>query len=164
MMGTSSSFGTRGESETGSISIFAMDTPPKGYLVCNGAAISRSTYSKLFAMIGTFHGTGDGSTTFNLPDLRDRFLSGSSGSRTVGSFQAQSTQEHKHATAFGADPGTFYMRLSGFTSEVIAVQRAFLGTSGNEVSAVRVYDTGTTKALTGETRPNNVALLFCIKY
>ena len=51
---------------------------PEGYLPCNGAAVSRATYAALFEVIGTLYGAGDGSTTFNLPDLTDRFLEGSS--------------------------------------------------------------------------------------
>ena len=51
---------------------------PDGYLPCNGAAVSRVTYAALFAVIGTLYGEGDGSTTFNLPDVTDRFLEGSS--------------------------------------------------------------------------------------
>lgn len=46
---------------------------PNGWLPCDGAAISRTTYSALFNVIGTQYGSGDGSTTFNLPDVRDRF-------------------------------------------------------------------------------------------
>lgn len=49
---------------------------PSGFLVCNGEAISRTTYSDLFAVIGTIYGSGDGSTTFNLPDFRAKFLRG----------------------------------------------------------------------------------------
>ena len=49
---------------------------PAGYLFCNGAAISRTTYSVLFNIIGVSHGSGDGSSTFNIPDLRDRFVVG----------------------------------------------------------------------------------------
>jgi microcystin-dependent protein len=56
---------------------FAGGTLPAGYLWCDGSAVSRTTYSALFAAIGTAHGTGDGSTTFNVPDLRGRFLRGS---------------------------------------------------------------------------------------
>lgn len=56
---------------------------PKGYLPCNGAAVSRATYAALFEVIGTLYGEGDGSTTFNLPDLTDRFLEGSS---TAGNY------------------------------------------------------------------------------
>ncbi len=53
---------------------------PAGYLLCDGSAISRSTYAALFSVIGTTHGVGDGSSTFNLPDLRDRFVVGATNS------------------------------------------------------------------------------------
>jgi len=67
----------------GSYIQFAGNQAPAGFLVCNGGAISRTTYSALFAVIGTTYGSGDGSTTFNLPNLTDRFLQGSSTSGTV---------------------------------------------------------------------------------
>ena len=58
---------------------------PSGYLECNGAAVSRSTYSALFAIIGTTYGAGDGSSTFNVPDLQDNVPVGKSGTKAVGS-------------------------------------------------------------------------------
>ena len=67
----------------GVILTFGGSTVPEGFLLCNGAAISRTTYAKLFAAIGTLYGAGDGSTTFNLPDMRDKFAEGS-GTHTVG--------------------------------------------------------------------------------
>ena len=67
----------------GSYIQFAGSQAPTGFLVCNGGAISRTAYSKLFAVIGTKYGKGDGSTTFNLPNLIDRFLQGSTTSGTV---------------------------------------------------------------------------------
>lgn len=67
----------------GSYIQFAGSQAPDGFLVCNGGEISRTTYSKLFAVIGTTYGSGDGSTTFNLPNLTDRFLQGSTTSGTV---------------------------------------------------------------------------------
>jgi len=57
---------------TGAILAFGGTAAPTGYLLCNGAVVSRSTYSTLFAAIGTNYGAGDGSTTFRLPDLRGR--------------------------------------------------------------------------------------------
>lgn len=57
----------------GLVSPFAGSSAPDGWLICNGAAVSRSTYSALYDVVGTTYGAGDGSTTFNLPDLRDRF-------------------------------------------------------------------------------------------
>ena len=68
---------------TGSYIQFAGSQAPAGFLVCNGGEISRTTYSALFAVIGTTYGGGDGSTTFNLPNLTDRFLQGSTTSGTV---------------------------------------------------------------------------------
>ena len=67
----------------GSIIPFAGSNIPAGYLLCNGAAVSRTTYANLFGVISTLYGAGDGSTTFNLPDLRDRFLEGA-GTNAVG--------------------------------------------------------------------------------
>jgi microcystin-dependent protein len=58
---------------------------PSGYLECNGAAVSRSTYSALFAIVGTTYGAGNGSTTFNVPDFQDNVPVGKSGTKAVGS-------------------------------------------------------------------------------
>lgn len=101
---------------SGLVFAFAGTTAPSGWLVCNGQAVSRTVYANLFAVIGTSHGDGDGSTTFNLPDYRGRFLRGVDGgaandpdraSRTamntggntgdnVGSVQGHAFQTHTH--------------------------------------------------------------------
>ena len=98
---------------------FAGTAAPYGYLLCQGQAISRTEYASLFAMIGTSHGQGNGSTTFNLPDYRGRFLRGVDGtagndpdkaSRTamntggntgnaVGSVQADANAAHFHESS-----------------------------------------------------------------
>ena len=69
---------------TGSLVAFAGTTIPKGFLLCNGATVSRTTYAKLFEVIGTKWGSGDGSTTFNLPDFNDRFIEGTTDTTKVG--------------------------------------------------------------------------------
>lgn len=56
----------------GVITAYAGSTPPEGWLICDGAAISRTTYSELFDRIGTIYGAGDGNSTFNLPNFTDR--------------------------------------------------------------------------------------------
>jgi len=61
---------------SGSLMPYAGASAPTGYLLCDGAAISRSTYSALFALVGTTYGSGDGSSTFNIPDLRGRVIAG----------------------------------------------------------------------------------------
>ena len=56
----------------GSIMAWGSDTPPTNWLICNGSAVSRTTYASLFAAVGVTYGVGDGATTFNLPDLRGK--------------------------------------------------------------------------------------------
>lgn len=65
----------------GTVTYFPFNTAPNGFLVCNGIAISREIYSDLFYVIGTTYGSGDGSTTFNLPNLLNKFIEGN---ETVG--------------------------------------------------------------------------------
>jgi len=71
--------------EVGTILPWSNSTLPSGYLHCDGSAVSRSTYSALFAIISTDYGAGDGSSTFNLPDLQDKVPLGHSGSKAVAS-------------------------------------------------------------------------------
>lgn len=68
---------------TGTVHVFAgTSAPSTAWLICDGSAVSRSTYSSLFALIGTTHGAGDGSTTFNLPNLKGKTVFGLDGSQT----------------------------------------------------------------------------------
>ena len=67
----------------GSVIAWAANSTPNGYLLCNGATVSRTTYAALFSAIGTTYGTGDGSTTFALPNLTDKFIMGSGTAGTV---------------------------------------------------------------------------------
>jgi len=88
----------------GSITLFAgpSSNVPTGWLVCDGSAVNRVTYNKLFANIGTTWGAGDGSTTFNLPDLRDRYPVGQGANNvgvTGGSATSSSSGDHAHTQA-----------------------------------------------------------------
>lgn len=103
-------------SPVGEITAFGGSSAPTGWLLCNGSAVSRATYSSLFSVIGTNYGQGNGTTTFNIPDLRGRFLRGvdggsgvdpDAGSRTamatggntgnnVGSIQDDAFESHSH--------------------------------------------------------------------
>lgn len=67
----------------GSVTAFAGNTTPNGWLLCDGSNVSRTTYAALFAVIGTRYGSGNGSTTFGLPNLVDKFIQGSATSGTV---------------------------------------------------------------------------------
>jgi hypothetical protein len=68
---------------TGQISAFGMVTPPVGWVYCDGSAVDRTIYAALFSVIGTVWGSGDGLTTFNIPDLVNRFPVGN-GLLTIG--------------------------------------------------------------------------------
>ena len=94
----------RGKAETqggsvsavGSVVLYTKSTAPSGYLLCNGQAVSRTTYASLFAVIGTTYGAGDGSTTFNVPNLSGRTVIGTSSSYALAS--TGGAESHVHAT------------------------------------------------------------------
>lgn len=86
--------------QSGMIVATGSTAAPTGWLLCDGSAVSRTTYANLFAAIGTAYGSGDGSTTFNLPDLRGRVVVGvdSAGTRLPdNSLIGQSGGEAKHS-------------------------------------------------------------------
>ena len=70
---------------TGTILPWTTSSVPTGFLECDGAAVSRTTYSTLFGVISTTYGTGDGSSTFNLPNLADNIPMGKSGTKALAS-------------------------------------------------------------------------------
>lgn len=85
----------------------ASSSTPTGWLVCDGSAVSRATYSGLFSAVGTTYGVGDGTTTFNVPDLRGKTIFGVDSSQsefsTLGAVGGQkSVQSHNHGVN---DPG-----------------------------------------------------------
>lgn len=135
---------------SGLIAPFGQASPPTGWLKCNGQLVSRTTYANLFTAIGTTFGAGDGSTTFGLPDLRGEFVRGLDDSRGVdsarvlGSAQAEATKAHTHGT--------------GATTTSAAVA------TGADHNVPTYNAVGVTGSAGGsETRPRNVALLYCIK-
>lgn len=75
----------------GLVSPFAGSSAPAGWLMCDGGAVSRTTYSVLFALINTTYGAGDGSTTFNLPDLKSRSIIGVGAGTKVATFASRSS-------------------------------------------------------------------------
>jgi microcystin-dependent protein len=87
--------------DTGEVKPFAGTTAPAGYLLCFGQAISRTAYAGLFAVLSTTYGVGDGSTTFNLPDLRGRVAAGKDdmGGSSAGRLP------NSGGTVLGAAPG-----------------------------------------------------------
>jgi microcystin-dependent protein len=154
---------------------------PAGWLFCNGSAVSRTTYAALFAAIGVSCGSGDGATTFNLPDLRGQFLRGvdggvgrdpDTGTRTamnpggntgdtVGSVQADVLASHNHTVT---DPGHLHVKQYGTPGggdNNFVENPSGSGAPSNTQSAT----TGITLGATGgsETRPKNAYVNFIIK-
>ena len=147
------SFATIGGVPIGAVFHFAASTAPTGFLKANGAAVSRTTYAALFAITGTTYGVGDGSTTFNVPDLRGEFIRGWADDRAVdtgrafGSAQTDELKSHTHSIT----PSNMCGRAGSFTadagSQPLSDENLVIGNTGG-----------------AETRPRNVALLACIKF
>lgn len=144
--------GNTSGAQCGDVKFWPTASAPAGWLKANGAAVSRTTYAALFAVVGTTYGVGDGATTFNLPDLRGEFVRGlddgrgvDSG-RAIGSAQASQNAAHSH----NYDK---YVPYSGG------------GQVHNYSGSHALYSaTASTSQGGAEARPRNVAMLACIKY
>jgi len=165
---------------TGSLFPYAGASSPTGYLLCDGSAVSRTTYSALFTAIGTAYGTGDGTTTFNLPDLRGRVPTGKGthadvdtlgesdglavGSRSVkhthgdGSLAAAS---HTHGYLFTTDgPSTF----EGIANGTGVIEN--VGSSTHTHAGGGTTDVASTTDVTGSTasaHPSFVVVNYIVK-
>jgi microcystin-dependent protein len=161
---------------TGAIMPFAMNTAPSGWLAANGSAVSRTTYAALFAAIGTTYGTGDGSSTFTLPDLRASFVrgAGSDGVATAGTFgakQADAVISHTHSGTTGNDSPDHTHSHSAAVggSSYYMYGGSGLGTFGGSTDGASTRHqhgfTTSSQSPAGatETRPRNIAMLYCIK-
>ena len=152
--------------------MFGMVTPPSGFLKCNGQAVSRTTYSALFAAIGTTYGSGDGSTTFNLPEFRGEFVRalddgrGVDTGRLIGTTQTGDMASHTHTgstNTTGAHTHTYTNPgVSTATAQVsgpinYGAYTTNTSSSGDHSHTVSIGSTGGT-----ETRPRNVSVLMCI--
>lgn len=145
----------------GSIVAFGGTSAPSGYLLCTGSAVSRTTYSALFSAIGTSWGSGDGSTTFNVPDLTNMFLRGS-GSSAVGVYESDDFKSHTHAVT---DPGHLHS-ISLYDSDHTSGAGDWSHQTGPSYSAnTNTATTGISVGSTGgsETRPVNKRVLYIIK-
>jgi microcystin-dependent protein len=153
----------------GEVCFFGMSTAPAGFLKANGAAVSRTTYADLFAAIGTTYGTGDGSTTFNLPDMRGEFPRGwddgrgvDSG-RAIGTAQTDAMQGHRHDFRGGTGTlGDNALTTVGITDA--STYRTATNSANSGVQNPITDGTNGTPRTASETRSRNVALLACIKF
>ena len=157
---------------SGQIGLFAMDYAPAGWLKANGAAVSRTLYANLFAAIGTRFGTGDGYSTFNLPDLRGEFPRfwddgrGVDAGRALGTLQLDAIQRHNHylGTSSGENLNN---GLPGIDDKYWQMNGGNYAPATGHIAIT--HDTGTDAygrvggRFAGETRPRNIALLACIR-
>ena len=169
---------------TGAVFCVAVATIPTGYLECNGAAVNRTTYAALFSFIGTQYGAGNGSSTFNLPDLRGEFVRGFDNGRGVdsgrgiGSSQGGQNLSHDHdadasATSNVSDPGHRHPSR-GYGNDDDGGNQ-YTGSGNNDVRSNAIEDatTGISVATNvsidvdndggNEARPRNVAMMYIIK-
>lgn len=139
----------------GTVLPFAGDTAPTGWAICNGDPVSRTDYAELFTAIGELWGVGDGSTTFNLPDMRGQFLRGLDttegvdpdfATRIVGSSQVDEFKNHQHNTFYGGIGGGNQYPEDPYISNQLAGTAHAVSSSGG-----------------AETRPKNVAVNYIIK-
>ncbi len=160
----------------GTVNYFANSTAPNGYLECNGQAVSRAQYPELFVAIAVLYGIGDGSTTFNLPDLRGEFIRGMDNSRGVDPNRVIGSSQI--GSIVGADvDGTSTENLGSVVTVNPAAGFSLIGLDNifapadypntgfaNGNLATSVVTPVSRPDVFGVSRPRNVALLPCIKY
>jgi microcystin-dependent protein len=161
----------------GAVQFFARNTAPNGWMKANGANISRSAYAALFNALGTTFGTGDGSTTFTLPDMRGEFPRGwddGRGADSARSFGTAQGDAIRNLTGFAdirgdGAPGAHHYTTSGTSGVFVtpdnisktqhsANSRTVTSSHGIKFDAANLVPTA------AENRPRNISLLACIKY
>lgn len=165
-------------SPAGLVAPFAGKTAPSGWLKCDGSAVSRTTYAALFAAIGTLYGAGDGSTTFNLPNLIGRVPFGMAGDyvgkstegvlpNITGKFMIGATNNTNDYT--GGILGT----EGAFSSDWSASNNSLGGGSGYSTNRRAIFDASRSSALYNgaagwyggaKVVPASVGMNYCIKY
>ena len=175
---------------SGAVFCLAVSAVPADYLECNGAAVSRTTYAALFAVISTTYGAGNGSSTFNLPDLRGEFVRGwdngrgADSGRSIASSQGDQNESHTHGV------GSLDVANKSLTGTATDISETFQqgstsgifgkGSNGTGPLTPSSADTSVTGTLTinashdhsisgstassgGESRPRNIAMMYIIK-
>lgn len=152
----------------GAILAYSGTAAPTGWLLCDGTAVSRSTYADLYAVISTAYGSGDGSTTFNLPDLRWSFLRGR-GANLSATGSGSASSDNGTFTAHGFSRSGIKVRLtsgtlSGLSSNtdywtiyVDANTLAFGSSRANALAGTKVSLSGANSAVIGQYEDPDVA-------
>lgn len=130
----------------GSIVSYAVDVEPPGFLICNGRAVSRTQYSALFSVLGTTYGAGDGSTTFNIPDFRGKFLRGYCPQGGDSPSGLNNDDNGGYSGEFGTEQKEQLPDITGYlqfhSSQNFMGGQAFTGSSNTDASPDLGGDTG----------------------
>ena len=152
----------------GMFGFFHATDVPEGWLLCNGATVSRTTYSRLFAKIGTKYGAGDGSTTFTLPNLDGRVLQGTTNTGNVGNYLEASLP---NITGGFGTLGWINGDTHGFSNGVFGQTRDSDCTSDpgrGSASGICDYDLNASRASSiysgSNLQPKSLQCLACIKF
>lgn len=148
--------------KVGVIKFYAGTSAPTGYLFCQGQALSRTTYADLYAIVGTTFGTGDGSTTFNLPDLRGVFIRGLGGnSAALGTIQGDAIRNI--TGTFGCDDKATRIATGAFRAEQQWDQDTS-ASQGDSNFFKFTFDASRVVPTASENRPVNMAMNYIVKY
>lgn len=152
----------------GSIVPFTGSALPNGYLLCDGSAVSRTTYTELFSVIGTEFGSGDGSTTFNIPNLTGRLAIGQSNEHLLASSGGEETHalttgeiaSHLHSVPAHGHSNDIAFKTPELSHSITA-QPSFTYTMANSTATTGVRQSGTSytgRSNASMSRATNVAI------
>lgn len=162
--------GLAGMSIIGAVTMFAGATAPNGWHLCDGSAISRIDYAALFAIIGTTYGTGNGTTTFNLPDTRGIFVKGAGTSAshttatgtafsgTLGGYETDMMQGHAHQATHDE---TVYVSTGGSPYRLWGYRTTFFN-GGSYGCGDAIASQQNTPRTGNRTQPANISLNYII--
>ena len=150
---------------TGTITPWSQSTAPTGFLECAGAAFSRSTYAALFAVIGTTYGAGDGSTTFNLPDLTDKVAVHKSNNKNFASSGGANTVTPTgNISGSTANATLSTAQLASHSHQVTHSQNQSTGAQGQRIAAELntgyLFQNATSNAGSGQGHSHNMSANF----
>jgi len=153
----------------GVVIAFGGSSAPTGWLECDGSAVSRSTYAELFNNIGTNFGIGDGTSTFNLPDLRGEFVRGWDNSRGIDSGRSLGSSQLDQMQKITGGSNSALTAVSEandlFGAFVPGNSRFIRATAASNSSVELDFDSSQSPGARAgdETRPRNVAMMYIIK-
>lgn len=133
---------------TGTIVLFAGSTAPTGWLLCQGQTISRTTYANLFNVIGTTYGSGDGSTTFNLPNFKGNIPVGYDSTQTEFDTLGETGGEKTHTLTTQEIPSHNHEGLSSSTGTAIGTgqygtaNQFYIPSGGFATGSIKIGNTG----------------------